>query len=331
MNNTKFIAGNSNPELAKNIVDNLGKKLTDCTLDKFLNSELRIEINENVRGSDVFIIQTGCENNEYSVSDHVFELCSLVDACKRSSVKSVTAIIPCYPYARSDKKDKPRVPINGALIAKWLGTSGVDRIICMDLHSGQIQGFTDIPLDNLYAINLLIKKLMESIFRGLSVDERNEKFILVSPDNGALKTVNAYAKKLKMKFVTMHKQRDYSQKSVVSKSLLIGEKEDIEGKIGIIIDDIGDSFGTMVAAANELREKDVKDIIIVITHGFFSGDAFRKINECEVIKKIIVTNTIPQKENLMKSDKLMIVDTSPLFAEVIRRLITRGSLSELFE
>jgi ribose-phosphate pyrophosphokinase len=335
MKNVKLIAGRSNLELANLVSRQLNIPLTECRLDDFGNSELRVEIKENIRRYHVYIIQTGCQNIHtcHSINDYFMELCSLIDACKRSNVKSVNVIMPNYPYARSDKKDDGRVPINGKMVANILQGLGVDRIIAMNLHSGQIQGFADVPFDNLWDIKLHIHNFRSTFFKNMDQKQINENYILIAPDHGAIKRIEDYARRLGMKFATMHKQRDYSKNSIVLNSMLVGDEtiyEDIKGKTAIIIDDIVDSMGTMVSASNELQMRGVKEIIIVATHGIFSGPAFDRINGCDAIKKIIVTNTIPQEENQKMCHKLEVVDTSSIFAEIIKRLALGGSISELF-
>jgi len=332
-NNIRLISGRSNPELAIQIAQKLDVQLVDCCLKNFNNSEIKVQILNNVRNCYVYIIQTGISYNNLSVNDHLMELLLIIDACKRSSVKSINVILPCFPYARSDKKDVPRVSIGSKIVAKLLETYGVKRIISMDLHSGQIQGFTDIPIDNLYAINLHIDNMIKILFKNMSNHEINNNYILISPDNGGAKRVDAYAKILKMPFLIMHKQRDYSKESVVLKSMLVGDTntlKNIKGKTAIIIDDIVDTMGTMMSAANELIDNGIKDVVIIATHGIFSSPAFKRIKSCKAIKKIIVTNTVPQKSNKKICDKLEVIDTSTLFATVIKRLVLGGSISELF-
>jgi len=327
-NNIKLLTGRSNQELANKIAKKLNISLVKCILDDFPNSEIKVQILENVRGSAVYIIQTAVSNETHSINDYLMELKLIANACKLSSAKSISAIIPCFPYARSDKKDVPRVPIGGALVANELKNVGIKRIISVDLHAGQIQGFTDMPFDNLYGINVLSNYLNENYFSSVSL---NDHFILVSPDNGGVKRVEAYAQKLGMDFVTMHKQRDYTKKSVILKSMLIGKPGIVRNKNAIIIDDIVDTMGTMVSAAEELKIHGVIDVIIIATHGIFSDPAFTRINNCNAIKTVIISNTLPQEHNLNRCNKLKVVDMSDLFAEVIKRLQTGKSISELFK
>jgi ribose-phosphate pyrophosphokinase len=333
MDNVKLISGTSNLELAHKISCKLKLPLTECKFDRFDNSEHKIIIEENIRGYDIYIIQTGCKSLNSSVNDFFMELCLLIDTCNRSNSKSINVIIPCYPYARSDKKDDGRVPIGSKVITKILDGLGVNRIISMDLHSGQIQGFFDGPFDNLYDIKLQIKHLNDTYFRDLTNEEINDRYILISPDVGGIKRVQDYANRLKMNFASMHKQRDYTKKSTVINSMIVGDSsihDLIKGKTAIIIDDIVDSMGTMESTAIELYNKGVKDIIIIATHGVFSKPAFERINRCDIIKTVIVTNSIPQQKNIVKSNKLRIVDISGLFSNVIKILSNGGSISQLF-
>lgn len=326
----KLISGRSNIELSHLISKHLGIPLVGCVLDNFSNSESRVEIKEDVRGFNMFIIQTGTFTEELSVNDFIMEMMLLVDACRRSSAKSITVVIPCYPYARADKKDVPRVPISGSMMATIYKAVGVKRIICMDLHSGQIQGFTDLPFDNLYGIGLFIDYLKKNYFSGMDHDEINKNFVLVSPDNGSVKRIESYAQKLQMNMVIMNKSRDYTTKNKVLKSTLVGDKDVVVGRTAIVIDDMVDTCGTMVAAIGELASYGIKDFVIIATHGVLSGPALDRLNKCDSIRSVIVTNTIPQSSNCAKCSKIEVVDTSQLFAEVIRRVVCGGSISELF-
>lgn len=330
MDKTRLISGRSNLELAEGISKKLGIPLTKCKLSEFANTEIQVEILENIRNMHVYLIQSGSADDTRSINDYIMELLALINACKLSNTKSITVIIPYYPYSRSDKKDAPRTPIMGALIGNLLKMVGVTRIVSMDLHAGQIQGFTDLPFDNLYALCLHVDNLKNGLFKDLTLDEINSKYILASPDGGGVKRVEAYAKRLQMDYVVMHKQRDYSQKSIVLRCMLIGDPEAIKGKTVILIDDMCDTCGTIVSAANELKGHGARDVIILATHGLFSSPAFERLNDCEMISKVVVTNTLPQISSLTKTSKLEIVDTSNLFAEVIERLVNGGSISALF-
>lgn len=327
----KLIAGRSNPELATLISNRLGIPLTKINISDFANTELGVEIKESVRGHHCYIIQTGGAYMGRSINDHLQELYGLIHACKLSSAKSVNIIMPCYAYARSDKKDAPRVPIMGSCQAMIFHSLGVNRLVSMDLHAGQIQGFSQEPFDNLYGMKLHIDNLNESVFKGLSKEEIAEKYVLASPDIGGAKRTESYAKKLGMPHVLMHKHRNYDLPGTVLNTLLIGCQGAVAGKTVIVIDDIFDSFGTINSAVNELVRNGAKGVIAVATHGIFSGQAIDRINNNDFIKKVIVTNTLPQAENIAKCNKLQVVDTSQLFASVIERLRTgEQGISALF-
>ncbi|CAH6418400.1 Phosphoribosylpyrophosphate synthetase [uncultured virus] len=331
MDKVKLIAGRSNRELAQKIADALKLPLVKCKIDTFGNGEIYVEIEENIRGTNVFFIQTGAgsADGKRSINDHYVEAIEIADACIRSDAASVGIIYATFPYARSDKKDKPRVAIMSSAIAKGLKTAGYSRIICMDIHAAQTQGVVKIPFDNLYAIKLHIKNFRQTILAGLTQEQIDEQYVLVAPDMGSSKRIRAYANKLHMSHAVMDKQRDYSKASVVEKSILMGG--DVKGKTAIVIDDMADTMGTMAAAARDLSNRGAKDVIVVVTHGILSGPAIELINGCEFISQVIVTDTIDQSVNITKSGKIKIVGTADVFAEVIRRLTCGGSLSELFE
>ena len=331
MNRVKLIAGRSNPGLAQRIAVYLNLPLVKCKFSTFGNGEVYVEIQENVRHTKVFFIQTGAgsADGKRSINDHFMESLAVADACVRSDVASIGIIYATFPYARSDKKDRPRVAIMSSVIASALGDVGYDRIICMDIHAAQTQGVVSLPFDNLYAIKLHIDNLRQTVLAGLSQEEINEKFILVAPDMGGIKRIHAYADRLHMHHAVMDKQRDYSKASVVEKSVFMGG--DVRGKTAIVIDDMVDSMGTMVAAVKDLEEHGVKDVIVVVTHGVLSSPAIDRINGCDPISQVIVTDTIDQSENMTKCSKLKLVGTAAVFGEVIRILACGGSISELFK
>lgn len=344
--NCGFVSLRSNPTLGTSISkfletykDSENRLLPIPTVDTitkdFGNTEIKVKIadgdNNNVRNKRVFILQTGAATNGVSVNHYLMELLIMIRTCQLSDAESITAVIPNFPYARSDKKDESRVAIGAKLTMDLLKVSGCNRIICVDLHAGQIQGMTNMPVDNLYAIDLFIKHINENIFSGLTHEEINDRFILVSPDNGGAKRVDAFASKLKMDFVIMHKQRDHSQTSCITKSILIGNSEQINGKTGIVIDDMVDTMGTMCNAAKELREKGMKNVIVIATHGILSEPAISRINDCDCIEQVIVTNTLPQEQNQILCPKLNVVDISVLLSEAIHRTATGKSISKLFK
>ncbi|CAH6421454.1 Phosphoribosylpyrophosphate synthetase [uncultured virus] len=328
MENTNLITGRSNIKLAEKISTHLGIRLTGCKITDYHNTEISVEILENIRGKSVYILQTGCFNDSHSINDYFMEFELIVNACKLSSAESITALIPYFPYSRADKKDLPRTSLGAALITSKIKNVGVDRIVSMDLHSGQIQGFTDLPFDNLYSIKYLMNFLKLNYF-DMKEHSKND-FILVSPDSGGIRRVISYAEVLGMRHIIMYKQRDYTQVSKITKTIIIGDNSDLTGKTAIIIDDIIDTMGTMVAASNELVQHGIKNIIVLATHGIFSGNAIERINSSEIITDVIVTNTLPQEENMKKCPKIKEVDISDLFSEVIKRLELGGSIYELF-
>ena len=327
MDNVKLIAGRSNRPLAEAIANHLGKKLVDCVIDKFANGEINIEVKENVRGCHVFIIQTGANYQTNSINDHIFETLLLIDALKRADASKVDVAFACFPYARSDKKDKRGTPIGGSMITNILKAAGADRIISMDLHSGQAQGFSNLPFDNLYGIKLHIDNLQNTIFKGLTLEQINEKYVLISLDVGGAKRLHTYAQRLKMRYAIMDKQRDYVNKNNVLKSVLIG---DVNGKIAVSIDDMADTCGTILAGVADLQEHGCLGTIVLVTHGILSGPAAERINKCDFIERVIVINTLDQTQNQINIPKLQVIDCSPLLAEVIRRVVSGGSISELF-
>lgn len=331
MDNVKIISGRGNLELAHSISKNLNLPLTKIKLEDFQNSEIRVEIEESVRGFDVFVIQSCSKNENHSVNDFIMETCAIIRACKLSSAKSIAVILPYFPYSRSDKKDHPRVPIMGSFVSEMLVTAGANRIISLDLHAGQIQGFTNLPFDNIYCKKIFINHLKKVLFVGLSDENIKEKYVLASPDVGGAKRVDAYAKTMGLNHVLLHKQRDYSKSSVVLNSTLIGDKDMIKDKTVILIDDMLDTLGTMVSASNELIKYGAKEIILLATHGIFSGPAFDNLLKTNVIKKIYVINTLPQDKNMQKCNLIEVVDCSEILSKVIYILCNRGSISELFE
>ena len=323
-----IISGSSHVELAQSIAKKLFQDLVPCELGFFNNGETRVKINKTIRGNDIFIVQTGY-SKDISVNDIVMETALLIDACNRSSAKSVTLIMPCYPYARQDRKDSSRVPISAKVIANLLGNSGTTRIVCMDLHASQIQGFTDCPTDNLYTIKLVYDKLHE-LYRIRDESERG-KYMLISPDAGAAKRTEKFHNVMKLEMCLMHKQRDYSKPGTVNKNILVCEKDtDFSGKIAIITDDMIDSGGTFIKACETLIERGFSKVIGVITHGYFTGTALEKINASDAIEKIIVTNSIYQTANIQNCPKLEQIDVSNQLAEAIKIIHEGGSMADLF-
>ena len=330
--NMVALCGSSHPELAHTVSLLTGIHKVNIVSEKFSNTEIRVEIGENVRNRDVVLFQTGSYNitTGYSVNDHLMETLIIIDACRRSGVRSITLIMPCYPYSRQDKKDEARAPISSKLVANLLTTAGIDRLVVMDLHASQIQGFFDIPVDNIYSINLLLQHLNSTYFKGLTPEERSDKFILVAPDAGAAKRTLKFGSVMRLNTVIMHKERNYKKKNTVNKTVLICESDTIVGKTAIIVDDMCDTAGTMVKAVNTLVENGAKEVICAITHGIFSGPAIDRINACDSIKSVIVSNSLPQEYNMGLCDKIETYDISPLVADVVTCIGTGESISALF-
>ncbi len=328
MDKVRIVSGRSNVPLAESISKELRIPITKTVVESFHNTEIRVEVSENIRGCHVFIVTSGNGNlPNISTNDYIFETLLFIDACKRSGATTVNVIFASYPYARSDKKDKPRVPIAGALVSRVLEAAGCKTIVSMDLHAGQIQGFTTLPFENLYAIGLHIENIKTNIFGDLSPEEINNKYVLVSLDVGGSRRVKEYAKRLGMKYALMDKQRDYTKPGTVLKSVTVG---DVGGKIAICVDDMLDTCGTMVAGVNDLKSHGALSAIIAVTHGIFSGPAIERINGCDFIDSVYVVDTIDQCNNTTICPKLRVLKSGKIFAETIRCLCDRGSISELF-
>ena len=272
----------SHNDLASGISRTSGIPLIKVSSSMFANKEICVKIQENIRNKDIFIIQTGVsdEVSGFSVNDHIIETLILIDACKRAGVSSITLLMPCYPYARQDKKNDFRASISGKLIANTFQSMSINRIVFLDLHAPQIEGFFDIHTNNIYSVNLVIDYLESRLFEGLNTEEKQQKFILVSPDAGATKRTLKFGEYMNLNTIIMHKQRDYSQQSVIEKVMLICDNNDcLSNKTAIILDDICDTAGTLIAAANTIITYGAKEVLCVITHGIFSGPALDRINK----------------------------------------------------
>ncbi len=304
----KLISGTSNMDFAEQIADYLHTPVSDTLISRFSDGEIRVQIRENVRGSDVFVIQSLCS----PVNDNIMELLLILDALKRASTHRITAVIPYFAYARQDRKDQPRVPISAKLLADVIQKAGANRVLTVDLHSAQIQGFFDIPVDNIYALPVILDYLKKL---------NMENLVVVSPDAGGVVRARALANKLGAGLAIIYKRRPAP--NVVETLDVIG---DIEGKNAIIIDDIIDTAGTIVAAAKMLKDKGAKSIMAACTHPVFSGPAIERLKNSD-IEKVIVTNTIPKKEDF---DKLVTLSVSNLVGEAIKRINIESSVSSLF-
>ncbi|TFK22660.1 ribose-phosphate pyrophosphokinase 2 [Coprinopsis marcescibilis] len=315
-NSIRILTGNSHPELAQAVAERLNVPLVPTTVKPFSNGEVNVKISESVRDEDVFIIQSGAGD----VNDNLMELLILISACKTASARRITAVIPCFPYARQDKKDKSRAPITAKLVANMLTVAGCDHVITMDLHASQIQGFFDIPVDNLWSEPLMIGYIKRSI-------PGWQDAIVVSPDAGGAKRVTAIADKLGVEFALIHRKRDGKSLAAPERmELLVG---DVEGKVAILVDDMIDTGHTLSLAARTLHEKGAKAIYALVSHGLLTGSNLPELNDLP-LHSLVVTNTLPQAEHHEQMPKLVTVDISATVAESIRRTHNGESISLLF-
>lgn len=309
----KIVTGSANPDLAKAICDHLGCQLTPTLATTFSDGELRIEIGDNVRGDDVFVIQPTCSPN---VNRNLVQLCLMLDALKRASAGRITAVIPYYGYARQDRKVSPRAPISAKTVADFISVSGADRVVTIDLHAGQIQGFFDCPVDNLYAAPVMLDPLREIA---------HDNIVIVSPDAGGVERARSYAKRLNAPLAIVDKRRDKPNQAQAMH--VIG---DVEGKSAIIVDDIIDTAGTLCAGADVLLKYGATEIIACATHPVMSGPAIDRINASEALKRVIVTDTIPLGEKKDRCPKIQVVSVAALMAKTIHNIHTGSSVSVLF-
>ena len=302
-----IFSGRSNPPLAQKIAAAYGQQLGELTIKDFADGEIYVRYGESIRGSDLFIIQSTQPG-----ADHWLELLLLIDAAKRASAERVTAVMPYFGYARQDRKDQPRVSIAAKLMADMLATAGVHRILTMDLHAPQIQGFFDVPVDHLYGSGVLT-----SYFRKLQLDN----VVVVAPDVGAIKVARSYARRLDAELAVIDKRRPRQNEAEVVN--IIGE---VAGRNVILIDDMCDTAGTLTRAAGALRKAGCKEIVAACTHALLSGPAYERIENSE-ISKVVVTDTIPLKRS---SERIDVVSVAELFSDAIRRIYTEDSISTLF-
>ncbi|XP_059056126.1 ribose-phosphate pyrophosphokinase 2-like [Achroia grisella] len=313
MPNIKVFTGSSHPDIAQKISSRLGLNLGKAITKKFSNKETNVEIGESVRGEDVYIVQSGSGE----INDNLMELFIMINACKIASASRVTAVVPSFPYSRQDKKEKSRAPITAKLLANLISVAGADHVITMDLHSSQIQGFFNIPVDNLYAEPAITKWIKENI------PEWNTS-VMVSPDAGGAKRMTAIADRLDIDFAIIHKERQRANEG--DSTVLVG---DVKNRTAIMVDDLADTCDTIVKAADKLREAGANKIYAILTHGVFAGDAIEKINS-SCLEAIVVTNTIPQERHMKLCPKLQTIDISVMLAEAIRRTHYAESVSYLY-
>ncbi len=310
----KLLAGNSNPALAQAVADYLKLPLTEAVVKRFSDEEVFVEIKENVRGEDVFLIQS----TSAPANDHIMELLVCLDALKRASARRVTAVIPYYGYARQDRKPGPRTPITAKLVANLITSAGADRVLTVDLHAGQIQGFFDIPLDHLLARPVIVAD-MKAHF-----PDSNE-LVIVSPDVGGVVRARALASKLDADLAIVDKRRERAGVSEVMN--IIGE---IEGRDCVLFDDIVDSAGTLCNAAQALLDEGARSVSAYVTHGVLSGKAVERVtNSC--LKSLVISDTIATTEEAKKCKNIRVISVAPLLAEAIRRISEETSVSSLFD
>lgn len=308
-----LVSGTSNPTLSKKISEFLDVPLVNPQLRRFANGEVYCEIEKNVRGADVFVIQSTCA----PVNEHLMELLIIVDALKRASANSITAVVPHYGYSRQDRKSAPRTPITAKLVADMITVAGATRVITMDLHAGQIQGFFNIPFDNIFASPVILEWVQKNL------DQAN--LITVSPDAGGVERVRYYAKRMNTELALIDKRR--TGPNVAEAMNVIG---DVKGKDCIIIDDMIDTAGTLVQAAKALKKNGANKIYAAATHPVFSDPAIQRIAECAELEAVIVTDTIPLSENARKHEKIKVVTTADILAKAIHRTFNHDSVSSLF-
>jgi len=310
-NKLLIFSGNSNKKLAGDICKFLGVKLGDASVGIFSDGEIRVKINENVRGHDVFVVQS----TSYPSNDYLMELLILIDALKRASAQRITAVLPYFGYARQDRKDQPRVPITAKLVANLLTTAGTNRVLTIDLHAGQIQGFFDIPLDHLFAFTIFMDYLKK-----LKLDK---KLVIVSPDVGSIKTARAYAKRLKCGLAIVDKRRVNDETAEVMH--IMGE---VKGKHAVIVDDMVATAGSLVEAVDAIKKEGALDVHAAISHPVLCGPAIERIKK-SLLQELVVTDTIPiPKEK--KIDRIKVLSVAPLLGEAIKRIHNEESVSVLF-
>jgi ribose-phosphate pyrophosphokinase len=306
----KVFTGNANPMIAGEICDYLDIPLGEAEVRKFSDGEIFVEIGENVRGMDVFIVQPTCT----PVNDHLMELLIMIDAMRRASARRITAVMPYYGYARQDRKVRPRVPITAKAVAEMLTAVGTRRVLCMDLHAGQIQGFFNIPVDHLYAAPILLKHIRTNF----------NNVVMVSPDAGGVERTRAFAKRLNVDLAIIDKRRRRANECEVMN--VIG---DVEGKTAILLDDMVDTAGTLCGAAVRLKESGANEVHACCSHAVLSGPAIERINE-SCLKTLVVTNSIPLDERKSECDKIEVLSVGELLGEAIKRIHGEDSVSFLF-
>jgi len=311
MQRMKLFAGSSNPVLAQSIASYLDIDLGKAEVGTFSDGEVMVEISENVRGTDCFVLQS----TSSPANSHVIELLIMIDALKRSSVARITAVIPYYGYARQDRKVRPRVPITAKLIADLISTPGTDRVLCIDLHAGQIQGFFNIPVDNVYATPVLLAETRKRYPKDVTI---------ISPDAGGVERARAYAKRLDADLAIIDKRREAANVAEVMN--IVG---DVQGRDCVMVDDMIDTAGTLTEGARALIAEGANSVSAVITHPVLSGPAIKRVAESP-LQELVVTDTIPLSPDGRDCDKIQVVTIAPLLGEAVRRINNEESVSSLF-
>lgn len=312
MDNAKIFCGTSNVPLAKAVCEYLNVPLGQAELRRFSDGEIFAEISESVRGSHVFVIQSTCP----PVNEHIMELLIITDALKRASARAITAVIPYYGYARQDRKVQPRAPISAKLVADLVTTAGISRVVTVDVHAGQIQGFFNIPVDHIFAAPIFIKYIKEKY--------AGEDIVIVSPDAGGMERARSYAKVLDAALAMTDKRRP--NPNVAEIMNVIGE---VEGKTAILVDDLVDTAGTAIQAGKAIMREGAKRVSLCSTHGVLSGNAIERITGSS-LEEIILTDTIPQTQHAADCDKIRVISIANLLGEAIKRIATGESISSLF-
>lgn len=308
----RLISGNANPPLAQGIADFLETKLTDCLVRHFADQEVFVEVRENVRGEDMFVIQP----TSYPANDHLMELLILIDALRRASARRITAVLPYFGYARQDRKVGPRTPISAKLVSNLITEAGAHRVLTLDLHAGQIQGFFDIPTDNLTAIPVIGRDIKENF---------NADITIVSPDVGGVVRARSLARRLNANLAIVDKRRERAGESEVMN--IIGN---VAGQNCLLLDDIVDSAGTLCNAARALKEAGANSVSAYVTHGVLSGEAVARVGDSP-LETLAITNSIRATDAVLKADSFRILDIAPLMGEAIRRIALSRSVSSLFD
>ena len=311
LNELKLISGNSNIPLAKEICDHLGIALGAATVSTFSDGEILVRIEENVRGMDVFVVQS-CSD---PVNKHIMELLIMIDALKRSSARRITAVIPYYGYARQDRKDQPRVPVTAKLVADLITTAGAHKVVTVDLHAGQIQGFFNIPVDHLYATPVLLNHLRSMDLKDL---------VVVSPDAGGVERARAFAKRLNASLAIIDKRREGPNQAKIMN--IVG---DVDNRDVLLLDDMIDTAGTITQGAQACADKGARRVLAGCTHAILSGPALQRLND-SVLGQVIVTNTVPLAGKEQTCKKIEVLSVAPLLGEAIRRIHNEESVSSLF-